>query len=142
MRLPTIKTNISPNRRPTSRQRLIRFALVGGATASIYYGLAWLVFTATALGAMVSSSIACVVALLFNYHAHYHWTFAAEAPHGAVLARYLVMVSMGTALNGAIMYLGVDVRAGNFFLVQSLAAICMVLWNLCLSTWWVFRAPA
>ncbi|MCZ6830527.1 MAG: GtrA family protein [Gammaproteobacteria bacterium] len=126
---------------PPARARLIRFALVGITTAGIYYGLAWLLFANTGAGALVASSIACVTALVFNYRAHYHWTFAAVAPHGSVLARYLVMVSLGTVLNGAIMYWGVDVRSGNFFLVQSIAAVSIVAWNLCLSNWWVFKAP-
>jgi putative flippase GtrA len=127
--------------RADASQRLVRFALVGVTTAAIFYGLAWLVFNYTGSGAMISSSIACIAALVFNYHAHYHWTFSAEAPHGAVLARYLVMVSLGTVLNGAIMHWGVDVRGGNFFLVQSVAAAGVVAWNLCLSSLWVFRNP-
>ncbi len=125
---------------PPARQRLTRFALVGVATAGIYYGLAWLVFAHTGSGALLASSIACVTALVFNYHAHYHWTFTADAPHGPLLVRYLVMVSVGTVLNGLVMYWGVDVLAGNFFLVQTIAAVTMVSWSLCLSTLWVFRA--
>ena len=127
---------------PGARARLIRFALVGISTAGIYYGLAWLVFANTGFGALVSSSIACVTALAFNYRAHYHWTFTTVAPHGAVFSRYLIMVSFGTVLNGAIMYWGVDVLARNFFLVQTIAAICMVAWSLCLSHMWVFRVRA
>lgn len=123
-------------------QRLVRFAAVGVTTAGIYYGLAWLLYSGTGLGALAAGSVACISALLFNYHAHYHWTFAAEAPHGAVLRRYLVMVSLGTVINGAVMYWGVDVLAANFFLVQTLAAACMVAWSLTMSSLWVFRNPA
>ena len=123
-----------------STSRLSRFAMVGLLTAGIYYGLAWILFAYLDTRALFSSSVACVTALAFNYHAHYHWTFSADAPHGSVLTRYLVMVSVGTLLNGAIMYWGVDVWAGNFFLVQTLAAATMVCWSLCLSHLWVFRA--
>jgi putative flippase GtrA len=119
--------------------RLARFASVGLATAAIYYGLAWVLFSCLIPSALLAGGVACASALAFNYHAHYHWTFSADAPHGVVFTRYLAMVAVSTLLNAAIMYWGVDVQAWNFLLVQTLAAGAMICWSLCASNFWVFR---
>jgi putative flippase GtrA len=116
-----------------------RFGVVGVLTAMVHYGLLFLGVELVQLSATVASSIGFVVAVVFNYFMHYNWTFGEPAPHGRTLWRYLVMISCGFLLNGAVMFAGVHWSALHYLLVQALALVTVVLWNFVVSNIWVFR---
>jgi putative flippase GtrA len=119
--------------------RTLRFGVVGVLTAVLHYGLLYVGVEALQLSATVASSLGFVVAVIFNYLMHYSWTFGEPAPHGRTLRRYLVMISCGFLINGAVMYAGVQWAALNYLLTQALALVVVVLWNFVMSNVWVFR---
>lgn len=123
----------------------LRFALVGGLTALIHYGVLYIGVTQLAWSSTVASSVGFVIAVIFNYFSHYGWTFAGGAdyqspPHGRTLLRYLVMVACGFIINGVIMTLGVQLLGWHYLVVQLLAYIVVVSWNFILANVWVFRS--
>lgn len=118
----------------------LRFGVVGVLTAVLHYGLLYGGVELLSLGATLASSLGFLVAVIFNYLMHYSWTFAEPAPHGRTLRRYLVMISCGFLLNGAIMFAGVHWLGWHYLLTQAVALVAVVLWNFTLSSLWVFRA--
>jgi len=87
----------------------------------------------------LGSTIVCFAAMCYNYFMHYHWTYASEAPHGPVMVRYLLMSAGAILLNGLIMHFGVKLSSVHYMVVQLVAAIALICWNLCVNTFWVFR---
>ncbi len=118
---------------------LLRFILVGGSTAALNLGLTFALVEGAAIQVTIASTIACIAAIFYNYVLHYHWTFASDAPHGKVLARYLLMCAGGVALNALVMHFGVVVLAVQYILVQLFSCIVLVCWSLGISSRWVFR---
>lgn len=123
-------------------QRSLRFALVGIATAALYYGLLYAGVELLNLNVVVCSSAAYVVVIVANYLMHYSWTFAAASPHTTALKRYLVMTGCGLLINGLIMYVGVSMLQLNYLLIQTVAMAVIIVWNYSLSSLWVFRDEA
>ena len=130
--------------KPTMAGVSLRFALVGGLTALIHYGVLYIGVTQLAWSSIFASSVGFVMAVSFNYFMHYGWTFAGGAdyqppPHGRTLLRYLVMIACGFALNGVIMTLGVQLLGWHYLLTQLLAMAVVVSWNFILANVWVFK---
>lgn len=78
---------------------LLRFVTVGVLTAALYalilIGAVELAGCAPALGA----GLAYVLAVGFNYLAHYAWTYRTGQPHRATAPRYLVTIIVLLCLN-------------------------------------------
>jgi len=124
----------------TNYSFVLRFLFVGGSTAFIFLGSTFGLVEGLHISAVLASTIACLIALCFNYLLHYHWTFASEAAHGLTLIRYLLMCAGGLLLNGLIMYFGTLLGTVHYMVVQIFAGLAMVCWSLCLSYFWVFRS--
>ena len=118
---------------------LLRFFLVGGSTAMIFFGLTVGLVEFAALHATLASTIACTVAICYNYLLHYHWTFASDAPHGKVLMRYVMMCIGAVIVNGLLMQVGMETLSLHYLYVQLIAAGGVAAWSLGLSAIWVYR---
>ena len=121
-------------------RQISRFLLVGASTTALYFGILLAGVELLALPITLASSVACIIAIIYNYLLHYRWTFASEAPHGVVLGRYLLMNLGGLMINGSIMYFGVPMLGVHYLWVQLLAAALMIGWTLTLSSLWVYRS--
>ncbi len=119
---------------------LFRFCVVGALTALIHYGLLYSLVELAGAGTTVASSVGFVAAVIFNYLMHYSWTFGEPAPHGRTLWRYLVMIGCGFLINGSLMYAGVNWTQWHYLLVQTLVFVVVILWNMTVSSLWVFRS--
>ncbi len=117
----------------------LRFGVVGVLTALVHYGLLYVGVELAQLPPTLASSIGFLFAVVFNYFMHYSWTFGEPAPHGRTLWRYLVMISCGFVINGAVMLGGEYWGSLHYLLVQALALVAVVLWNFVVSNTWVFR---
>lgn len=122
------------------KQRVLRFILVGGLTAVIYYGVLFALVEFFGAGVLFSSSAAYIVAITLNYKLHHAWTFEANVSHHVASFRYVVMVSIGFTINYVVMFFGVSDDQRNYLLVQTVAVACVVLWNFTLSSLWVYRS--
>ena len=111
---------------------------MGGITAVIHYGILYLCVEYLATGPTLGSSVGFVVSVMCNYLLHYSWTFGETAPHGPTLARYLVMISCGFAINGGLMWLASEVSQLNYLLAQAIALVAVLIWNFSLAQLWVF----
>ena len=124
----------------TRYQKLVRFCVVGIATALLQWGLLYFGVELAGIEPAITSSVAFVIVGIFNYLMHYSWTFDETAPHTQTLARYLFMVSCGFLINAAVMYAGVNYSGVNYMLVQLVAFLMVISWNFSVAMLWVFRS--
>ena len=118
--------------------KLVRFILVGGSTSIVCLVLIWLMVDGLHLHVVLGSTIAVILASLYNYCLHYYWTFSSDTSHGFVLIKYLLMCLGGLVINGLVMYFGVTVLSVHYLMVQLLASVMLVLWSFTISFLWVF----
>jgi putative flippase GtrA len=120
--------------------RLIRFGLVGVATAAIYVLTGTALWRIAGIGKVSASSLAFLVAVTFNYAAQKSWSFQSSTPHRLAAARYLFTIAGGMTMNAAVIHVGAEVLGWHFLLAQLLAMGTVILWNFVLFSVWVFRA--
>ncbi len=118
--------------------KLVRFIFVGGSTALVCLVLILLMVDGLHLNILLGSTIAVILASVYNYCLHYYWTFSSDTPHGFVLIRYLVMCLCALIINGLVMHFGVKVLPVHYLVVQFLASVVLVLWSFIISFFWVF----
>lgn len=118
---------------------IARFALVGGSTGLLYMGLTYALVEGMSMNATLASTISTVTTICYNYVLHYHWTFASDAPHGRVLARYLTMCVGAVLINALVMLFGIEMLSVHYLIVQFFAGLAITCWSIVASTLWVFR---
>ena len=119
--------------------RVIRFCIVGVATAILQICLLYAAVALAGLDPTLGSCLAFIIVVIFNYLMHYNWTFAEPAPHTKTLSRYLFMILAGFLINGLVMYLGASHFGMYYLLIQALAIGLVVSCNFFVSLLWVFR---
>jgi putative flippase GtrA len=121
-------------------RRLARFAVVGLFGTGTYYlallaMVEWLVFPV-----MLATSCAFLIVTVQNYVLHYRWTFASTNAHRAAFPRFLIMNAAGFVINWTMMFVVHEVLGVHYLLAQAAAIAAVVVWNLTLSTYWIFNA--
>jgi putative flippase GtrA len=119
--------------------QLIRYVCVGGSTAVVLIGSTYVLVEILALNVILGSTISCIVTICYNYLMHYHWTFKADAPHGPVLIKYLMMCAVGLLLNGLVMYFGQLIAGVHFMILQLFGGLALLVWNMAASYLWVYN---
>ena len=122
--------------------QILRFGLVGTATAGVYLGLLWLETTLLGLSTLVASIGAFILAVGFNYALHKRWTFGDMQAHTRTGPRYVAMILGGLMINSAILYLGTDVLDLGFWGPQLLSIAAMVLYNYVILSQLIFGEPS
>jgi putative flippase GtrA len=118
---------------------ILRYFLVGGTAAGLYFGIAWLLAVMAGASDVVAANMAFVAVVVWNYFMHYHWTFESERAHSIAAARFCIMNVVGFLLNFAVISIGSRLTPASHFLVQVVAIGLVVVSNLIISTLWVFR---
>ena len=113
-----------------------------GTTAAVVYFMLLLAMVEW-LGApvMIATAIAYVVVTIENYFLHHLWTFNSEQTHGVAFPKYIATIIAGFLMNWSIMYIGVEVFAKNYLIVQAVAVITIIFLNLMAGFLWIFNKP-
>lgn len=120
-------------------KQLVRFLFVGTITTALYFGVLLVAVEIAHVPVIIASSIACIIAILFNYVCHYRWTFRSTAPHRRVLTRYALMNVGSFVLNAGVMAFGTEVLKWHYLIVQFFAMGMLVAWTMTASALWVYR---
>lgn len=124
------------------RKKFLAFACVGGVATAIHYGVLIVTVNLFGVSAVWGSSLGFAVSAVANYTLNYYYTFKSNRPHADAALRFIVISSLGLALNGAIMKVGVDGLGGHYILVQLGATGVVLVWNFFGSYLWSFRDHA
>lgn len=118
-----------------------RFGVVGVLTAGIY---ALILALAVKAGepAAFGVALAYILAVGFNYWAHYQWTYRTDRPHRSTGPRYLLVIAVVFCINvAATAFLPGLLGVGYVEVQVGLAAIAAIV-TFAAQTIWVFSGPA
>lgn len=86
-------------------QLFMKYIAVGGASAAIEFSLFTLFYIMLVWPLLVANSCGLVITLLFHFNMQKRWTFRDKQSLRRQLPRYLVMVSIASLMNTALIYL-------------------------------------
>ena len=115
-----------------------RFLFVGIVTALGYFSLLLLLVEYLGWPVPLASSIAYIIALVFNYLAHHHFTFTSSVDHKHSGWRYVIMCVTGFMINAVIMSIDSAAIPYGYLMLQAISIVVVVSWNLLLSRYWVY----
>ena len=120
--------------------RLLRFGIVGGVATGIQY-LILIVLVHERVWPAVASAIGFVVSASGNYLLNYHYTFRSRETHGPAATKFLMLATVGLAINFVLMH--ALVAAGWYYLLaQALTTAAVFVWNFAGNSLWTFRASS
>lgn len=110
--------------------KFIRFAVVGLIGMSVDFSSTFLAKERCRLNKYLANTIGFVLAVCINYVLNRYWTFQSQNNAIAVEFIYFILIStLGLALNSAILWLCHDKRHLPFYLSKIIAIGITVLWN-------------
>jgi putative flippase GtrA len=118
-----------------------RFGVVGVLTAGIY-ALILAITVKAGESAAVGVALAYILAVGFNYWAHYQWTYRTDRPHRSSGPRYLLVIAVIFCINvAATAFLPGLLGIGYVEVQIALAAIAAAV-TFAAQTIWVFSRRA
>lgn len=81
---------------------LVRFLLIGGASAALDTGVLYLLHGVLGIALPVATLMAVMVAFVFNFTLNRIWSFGSESPVGRQFGRYLLLAVGNWCLNVAL----------------------------------------
>jgi len=120
----------------------VRYIVSGSLAAMTHFGVLALLVEVMDTDPTLASAIGFVAALFVNYSMQYHWTFAAEGPHGVIFTRYVVVTFSMLGLNTVLFWSALNAMPGNHYLIaQCVATGVVVLLNFTLNSRYTFNTP-
>jgi putative flippase GtrA len=118
--------------------RLIRFAAVGLLTAAIYVLV--LAFIAERFGKpALGAAAAYVLAVAFNYWAHYAWTYQTNRSHKSAGMRYVILAVLIFCTNVGATAIMPELLNISYVVVQGMLATLAIVVSFIVQGFWVYR---
>jgi putative flippase GtrA len=103
-----------------------RWAIVGIATIAIDY-LIFISMYSVVTSVLVANFLAGLISIIFNYFAHYFWSFKSETDHGKSGAKFLINLlifwSLGTLLLKGLISAGIDPKIAKLIPIPFIAPL-------------------
>ena len=119
-------------------KQFVLFATIGAVGTGGHFLTLILLVEFAGLSAVWATTAGFVVGALINYILNYHFTFKSDKAHREALLKFLIVALLGAGMNMLIMYVGVDVMARFYLLVQIAASSVVLLWNFSANKLWTF----
>ena len=118
--------------------QLIKFLGVGAIATGIQYVLLILFVEFDLLEPVASSALSYSISAVFNYFANYYITFTSDAKHRVAAVKFVVIASLGLALNTGMMYIMVALFDVQYLLAQVITTCIVLVWNFLSHKYWTF----
>jgi putative flippase GtrA len=115
-----------------------RFAAVGALCTAIQYGLLGIGVEWLGAGAVAASTAGFVVSAGVNYLLNRRFTWGSNAPHRALVWRFVCVLGAGLLLNALFMQLLHGYLHWHYLLAQLLTTGINMLWNFTAHRYWTF----
>ncbi len=120
--------------------KLIKFCVVGFSGMIIDFGITWICKEKLRINKYVSNSIGFILAASSNYIWNRLWTF--ESKDSGITKEYasfLIVSTIGLALNNLCLYLFTDKLKINFYISKVMAIAIVTLWNFFMNYYFTFN---
>jgi putative flippase GtrA len=120
-------------------ERLVRFGMVGALATGVQYLILVALVRWAGLWPPVASALGFLVSAVGNYLLNYHFTFFSRQPHAPAALKFLILSTVGLALNAALMEHLMDL-GWHYLVAQVFVTAIVFLWNFIGNSLWTFRA--
>ncbi len=119
-------------------KQFIVFAMLGGVGTAGHFLTLILLVQLVGLGAVWATTAGFMVGASINYFLNYHLTFRSDKTHSEAMLKFFIVALAGACLNMMIMFLGVNILALFYLLVQIVASFVVLLWTFSANKFWTF----
>jgi putative flippase GtrA len=121
--------------------RLLRYAVSGGASALTHFGVGLALAEGLHVRPVAASTAGFVASIVVSYVLQRSWVFRSNAGHAVAGGKFLTVTTAALALNTVVLWLGTEVLAAPYPLVQAVALVAIPALNYTLNSRWTFRDP-
>jgi putative flippase GtrA len=119
-------------------ERFLKFGMVGALATAIQYLILVVLVHWSGMWPPLASGLGFATSAVLGYLLNYHFTFKSRQEHRSTAARFMILATVGLALNSILMQ--VLVGAGWYYLVAQVCVTGVVfLWNFIGNSLWTFR---
>jgi putative flippase GtrA len=122
-------------------QQFLRFAAVGALGTLVHYSVLTALVGLAGVGDVAATSLGFLAGATATYPLNRRITFATTQPLGVTYVKYVVALSVGVLLNGAIVA-GLRSLKFDLLIAQPIATGVVLFWNFGASRLLVFRPSA
>lgn len=122
------------------KSEAVRFAIVGTLTATMYFVNTILMINIFGLHPVISVSTSYIISIIFNYLAHYYWTYRSSVQQTKAFARYIVLGVTIMTMNATITYIFNDILEINYIIGQVVFVIMTLAVTFLVQRHWIYRS--
>ena len=119
--------------------RLLRYAVSGGASALTHFGVGLALAEGLHVRPVAASTAGFVASIFVSYVLQRSWVFRSNAGHAVAGSKFLTVTAAAFTLNTVVLWLGTEVLAAPYPLVQAVALVAIPVLNYTLNSRWTFR---
>ena len=119
--------------------RLLRYAVSGGASALTHFGVGLALAEGLHVRPVAASTAGFVASIVVSYVLQRSWVFRSNAGHAVAGGKFLTVTAAAFTLNTVVLWLGTEVLAAPYPLVQAVALVAIPVLNYTLNSRWTFR---
>jgi putative flippase GtrA len=119
--------------------RFHAFSVVGILTTTVHYFFLWAGTEIFLVPPVLASSVGYVAGGLVSYLVNYRYTFFSKEHHRKAAPKFMLVVSFGFLLNGALISLFFYNLEIELWVSQAMTTLVCLVWNYVSSKLWVFR---
>ena len=119
--------------------RLVRYGISGGLSAATHFGVGLALADGLGVRPVAASTAGFLTSVLVSYVLQHFWVFRSAATHVVAGGKFLTVTAVAFALNTIVLWLGTEVLAGPYPVVQAVALAAIPVVNYTLNSRWTFR---
>ena len=121
--------------------QLFRYAIVGGVSFVVDYGLLYLLTERVGLHYILSATISFITGLIVNYLISIHWVFRTHKLQNRTteFLLYAIIGIVGLFFNNLLLYVFTDCVQLHYLISKLVAAAIVLIWNFVGRKWILFR---
>lgn len=120
-----------------NQSSFLRFLIAGGSATILHYIIMWSLMYFSSIAASTASAFGYIVSTMFNYYANSRYTFGGEHSHRRSLPRFLLVATVGLAINQGVLFIGLYYFL-PIFVAQIAATAFVLFWNYFVNAVWTF----
>ena len=118
--------------------RLVRYGLSGAASALTHFTIGLAGVHLLHLRPVIASTTGFMVSIAVSYLLQRAWVFRSGTGHAAAGVRFLIVTAVAFTINTTVLWLGTEILAAPYPVVQPIALSLIPLINYSLNSRWTF----
>ena len=119
-------------------QQFIIYTGIGAIGTTGHYVTLILLVQVIHTNPVIATTIGFVVGALINYVSNYRITFNSRKRHREALTKFLLVASLGAAINATIMTVGINMFDLHYLVIQVTATCIVLALNFTVNKYWTF----